>query len=76
MGIESMTFCTLIGRSTTGPQELIWQARSQYWVQHKLHHTFRGITLVCHRHAKENNSTILIKASTGFEKSWKVLKIE
>ena len=40
MGIEPMTFCTLVGRSTTEPQELIWRARSLNWVMtHGLYHT-------------------------------------
>ena len=40
MGIEPMTFRTLVGRSTTEPRELIWRARSQYWVMiHGLYHT-------------------------------------
>ena len=30
MGIEPMTFRTLVGCSTTEPRELIWRARSQY----------------------------------------------
>ena len=38
--IEPMTFRTLVGRSTTEPQERIWQVRSQYWVMiHRLYHT-------------------------------------
>ena len=32
MEIEPMTFRTLVGRSTTEPRELLWGARSQYWV--------------------------------------------
>ena len=40
MGIEAMTFRTLVQRSTTEPRELIWRARSQYWVIiHGLYHT-------------------------------------
>ena len=48
MGIELMFFSTLIGRSTTEPREVIWQARSQYWVMtHGLYHTVTRKT-VCH----------------------------
>ena len=40
MGIEPMTFRTLVGHSTTEPRELIWQARPQYWLMiHGLYHT-------------------------------------
>ena len=47
--IEPMTFRTLVGRSTTEPQERIWRARSLHWVMtHAIYCTVTGITLVCH----------------------------
>ena len=36
MRIEPMTFRTLVGRSTIEQRELIWQARSQYWVDTRI----------------------------------------
>ena len=55
MEIEPMTFRTLVGRSTTEPRELIWRARSQYWVMiHGLYHT------ITERHQSFSDSVSLI----------------